>query len=91
MGAPNVGGALLTRAGLIFIAATQERAIRAFDVQTGKLLWHASLPTVGTATPMTYISPRTGRQYVVISAGGFAAFNAPIKDYVIAFALPEKH
>lgn len=91
MGVPNVGGALLTRAGLIFIAATQERAIRAFDVQTGKLLWHASLATVGTATPMTYISPKTGRQYVVISAGGFAAFYAPTKDHVIAFALPEKH
>jgi quinoprotein glucose dehydrogenase len=86
MGVPNIGGSLTTRAGLIFIGATQERAIRAFDINTGKLLWLARLPAGGHATPMTYVS--SGRQFVVIAAGGNAPLHSGVGDYVIAFALP---
>jgi quinoprotein glucose dehydrogenase len=82
---------MTTRAGLIFIGATQERAIRALDISTGKLLWWAPLPTGGHASPMTYISPKTGRQFVVISAGGNAPLHSGVGDYVVAFALPPKH
>ncbi|MES2492696.1 MAG: membrane-bound PQQ-dependent dehydrogenase, glucose/quinate/shikimate family [Pseudomonadota bacterium] len=90
MGVPNTGGAVTTRAGLTFIAATQERAIRAFDVNTGKMVWRAPLPAGGHATPMTYISPRTGRQFIVIAAGGNASLHSGSGDYVMAFALPKK-
>jgi quinoprotein glucose dehydrogenase len=91
MGVPNMGGSMTTRAGLIFIGATQERAIRAFDSSTGKRLWWAPLPVGGHASPMTYVSPKTGRQFVVIAAGGSAPLHSGAGDFVVAFALPAKH
>jgi len=91
MGVPNTGGSMTTRAGLIFIGATQERAIRAFDIHSGKMLWWAPLPAGGHASPMTYISSKSGRQFVVIAAGGNAPLHSGVGDYVIAFALPERH
>jgi quinoprotein glucose dehydrogenase len=89
MGVPNTGGAAVTRSGLIFISATQELALRAVDVRTGKILWKARLPAGGQATPMTYISPASGRQFVVIAAGGHAVMQTRKGDYIIAYALPK--
>lgn len=89
MGVPNSGGSLTTRSGLTFIAATQEKAIRAFETATGKLLWRAPLPAGGHASPMSYTSPKTGRQFVVIAAGGNAPLLSGAGDYVIAYALPK--
>ena len=90
MGVPNAGGSLTTRGGLTFIAATQERAIRAFDTKSGALIWKASLPAGGHASPMSYISPKSGRQFVVIAAGGNATLHSGAGDYVVAYALPAK-
>ncbi|MGD9663667.1 MAG: membrane-bound PQQ-dependent dehydrogenase, glucose/quinate/shikimate family [Novosphingobium sp.] len=90
MGVPVLGGPMTTGSGLIFIAATQERALRAFDLDSGKMLWRAQLPVGGHSTPMTYISPKSGRQFVVVSAGGSASLATGVGDYVMAFALPEK-
>ncbi len=89
MGVPNSGGSLTTRSGLTFIAATQEKAIRAFETATGKLLWRATLPAGGHAAPMTYTSPKSGRQFVVIAAGGNSPLLSGAGDYVIAYALPK--
>ena len=80
----------MTRADLTFTAATQERAIRAFQSSTGKLLWSTRLPRAGNATPMTYISPRSRRQFVVITAGGNAPMGSAQGDYVVGFALDDK-
>lgn len=91
MGVPNTGGSVTTRSGLTFIAATQERAMRAFDVNSGKLVWHVPLPAGGHATPMTYISKKSGRQFVVIAAGGNAPLSSGAGDYVMAFALPKSN
>eukprot|EP01035_Chromulina_nebulosa_P005144 gene5145-6981_t len=44
--------------------------IRAYDIKTGKELWKGRLPAGGNATPMTYWSAKSGRQFVVITAGG---------------------
>jgi len=89
IGVPTFGGSIITRGGLVFIAATNERAIRAIDIETGKILWKARLPRAGIATPMTYISPESGRQFVVVSAGGSGLAQAKLGDYLVAFALPE--
>jgi quinoprotein glucose dehydrogenase len=91
MGMPNMGGVLLTRSGLTFIGATQERAFRAFDTRTGALLWYQRLPAGGHANPMTYRSPRTGRQYVVIAASGHFAMHSGRDDALIAYALPREN
>lgn len=86
LGVPGMGGPIVTASGLIFIAATMDNDIRAFDEHTGKLLWQYHLPAGGQATPMTYAIG--GRQYLVIVAGGHGALGTPRGDYVIAFALP---
>lgn len=88
MGVPNNGGALVTNGGVTFIGATQEHTFRAFDTLTGKELWQARLPGGGNATPMTYVSPKSKRQFVVIAAGGFPYLGAKQSDAIVAYALP---
>lgn len=90
IGIPNTGGPISTAGGLTFIGATQDRAIRAFESATGHLLWTARLPAGGQATPMTYISGRSGRQFVVISAGGNKLLGSKLGNEVVAYALPVK-
>jgi quinoprotein glucose dehydrogenase len=87
MGVPNIGGSVTTRSGLVFIAATAERAIRAYDIESGLELWQARLPGGGQATPMTYRSARSGRQFVVIAAGGKPQFSQ-LGTKIVAYALP---
>jgi quinoprotein glucose dehydrogenase len=85
-GSPNLGGPIVTASGLVFIGATRDPALHAFDIETGKLLWNGALPTSGKATPMTYEAG--GRQFVVIAAGGGGFFGAG--DAIVAFALPRR-
>lgn len=87
LGAPGIGGPIVTAGGLIFIGATADEKFRAFDIDTGKELWKVSIPTAAMATPMTYMAD--GRQYVVISAGGHHAYyRQKASDRILAFALP---
>ncbi|MCC2978034.1 membrane-bound PQQ-dependent dehydrogenase, glucose/quinate/shikimate family [Sphingomonas sp. PL-96] len=90
LGTPNIGGSVVTAGGLIFIGATQEKAIRAIDITTGKTVWKARLPAGGQATPSTWISPKTGRQFVVIAAGGNIPLQSGMGDAIIAYALPKR-
>ncbi len=85
-GTENYGGPLVTAGGLIFIGATADETFRAFDKQTGELLWKAKLPFGGNASPSTYMVG--GRQYVVISAGGGKSGRRR-GGTLVAFALPE--
>ena len=79
---------MVTRSGLIFIAATQERTFRAFDLKTGKLLWQDRLPAGGHAAPMSYHSKRSGRQFILIPASGHFQMLNVMADYLLAYALP---
>jgi quinoprotein glucose dehydrogenase len=83
-GSANLGGPITTAGGLVFIGATLDRAVRAFDIETGKELWKAELVAGARATPMTY--SHGGRQFVVIAAGGGGRFGKG--DEIVAFALP---
>ncbi len=85
-GTENYGGPVVTAGGLIFIGATADETFRAFDKKTGALLWKASLPFSGAATPSTYMAG--GRQFVVISAGGGKS-GRPSGSTIVAFALPQ--
>ncbi len=89
-GMPGMGGPVITAGGLVFIAAVQDDYIRAFDVETGDKLWEQRLPAGGQATPMTYFLEETGKQYVVIAAGGHPRFGTTLGDYLVAFALPDQ-
>ncbi|WP_119418193.1 pyrroloquinoline quinone-dependent dehydrogenase [Desertibaculum subflavum] len=86
IGVPNFGGPIVTASGLVFIAATTDNYLRAFDAETGKELWKGRLPAGGQATPMTYTA--NGRQFVVIAAGGHGMLGTDKGDYLLAFALP---
>nr|ART38508.1 G13 [uncultured bacterium] len=88
MGVPNIGGSVATASGLLFIGAGQEHAFRAYDSLTGKELWKARLPAGGQASPSIYWSPKSGRQFVVIAAGGHGAMLSGSSDALIAYALP---
>jgi len=86
IGMPTLGGTLSTQGGLVFIAGTQDYYLRAYDSGTGQELWKGRLPVGSQGGPMTYQSARTGRQYVVITAGGARQSNDR-GDYVVAYAL----
>jgi quinoprotein glucose dehydrogenase len=83
-GAEQYGGPIVTAGGLVFIAATMDGRFRAFDKDTGKLLWETMLPAAGYATPSTYMV--NGKQYVVIAAGG-GKLGTKSGDAYVAFAL----
>ena len=87
-GAPNLGGPIVTAGGLVFIGATNDKRFRAFDKDTGEELWVTRLPESGHATPMTYLGRKTGKQFVVIAAGGGNDYNKTAGGKVVAFALP---
>lgn len=89
VGMPTYAGTSVTASGLVFFAGTQDFFIRAYDVQSGAELWKYPLPVGASATPISYVSPNTGRQYVLVSAGG-AARSSRTGDYVMAFALPQQ-
>jgi quinoprotein glucose dehydrogenase len=80
------GGPLVTKGGLVFIAATKDEMIRALDKKTGKVLWEAKLPAAGYATPATYSVD--GKQYVVIACGG-GKIGSKSGDEYVCFALGE--
>lgn len=91
LGVGGLGGPIITAGGIVFMAATQDDYLRAFDLKDGETLWEGRLPAGGQATPMTYYLEETGRQYVVIAAGGHARLGTTPGDYVIAYALADPH
>jgi quinoprotein glucose dehydrogenase len=89
LGGPSAGGPIITASGLIFIGATPDSRVHAYDIETGKELWEMRAPTSAMSTPMTY--EVNGRQYVVFTAGGHSWYDAKgVDDHVLAYALPVK-
>ena len=87
IGMPTRGGPVSTSSALVFMARTRLLHPRA-GCTHGEKFWRGLLPAGAEATPMTYISPKSGRQFVVIGAGGNWATTQK-GDYVVAYALPE--
>lgn len=86
LGMPTLAGAVNTASGLLFFAGTQDFFLRALDTATGKELWKHRLPVGGQGTPITYVSPETGCQYIALSAGG-ARNSRERGDYILAYRL----
>jgi quinoprotein glucose dehydrogenase len=70
-------GPTVTAGGVVFVGATADRRLRAFDAKTGQELWAVRLDAQVNANPMTYRG-KTGKQYVA----GVAT------DSLVVFALP---
>lgn len=85
-GTPSFGGPLVTAGGVVFIGATLDRYLRAFDAASGKELWQGRLPAPAIATPLTY--EWEGRQFVLVAAGGRREVGVDLSDTFQAFALP---
>ena len=84
-GTENFGGTIVTAGGLVFIGATKDELFRAFDKDSGKVLWEAKLPAGGYATPSTF--KVKGKQYVVIAACGAGKPGTKAGDSFVCFAL----
>jgi len=87
-GSPNLGGAMVTAGGVVFAGGAMDQRLHAYDEATGREVWSAELPAGVHAMPMTYTTA-SGRQYVVVAAGGHRELHDPPGDYVVAFALPD--
>jgi len=89
LGVPSLGGMATTGGGVAFLSSTLDYYIRGYDVSNGKVVWKARLPAGGQATPMSYVSDKTGKQYVVVMAGGHGSLGTKMGDEMVAFALPD--
>jgi quinoprotein glucose dehydrogenase len=85
-GAESYGGPIVTAGGLLLIAGTKDARFKAYNKETGELVWETKLPAAGFATPSTY--EVNGRQYVVIACGG-TKLGAPKGESYVAYALPD--
>ncbi len=89
------GGPLVTAGGLVFVATSSDMTFRAFDRDTGKVVWSTKLPAASEGVPATY--EINGRQYIALAVAGGLGFNparfggpprpAPAGQYMV-FALP---
>jgi quinoprotein glucose dehydrogenase len=84
-GSVIVGGPIVTAGGLIFMGATFDAFLKAYDVETGRELWRGALPTSVRAVPMTY--EVGGKQYVAVAAGGHDSITK-LDNTLVVFALP---
>ena len=89
MGVPTLGGPMMTASGVAFLSSALDYYVRAYDTGTGEVLWRARLPAGAQATPMTYSSPASGRQFIIVVAGGHGSLGTRMGDSIIAYALPK--
>jgi glucose dehydrogenase len=89
MGVPALAGTLVTGGNLTIYSGSQDGYLRAYSTTSGKELWRKALPLGSNATPMTYLAPKSGRQIILVSAGG-AVGTTQVGTKMIAFALPAK-
>lgn len=86
MGVPGIGGPIIIRGGIAFLAATVDDYFRAYRVTDGEQLWEQRIPAGGQVTPMTYLNSQ-GEQMVVLVAGGHGSVGTTVGDYVLAYKL----
>jgi quinoprotein glucose dehydrogenase len=83
-------GMVVTATGLVFLTGGDAK-MRAYDADSGKVLWTAALP--GQSRGIPAIFEANGREYLIVNAtaaqGGGRGESPATRGYV-AFALPEK-
>ena len=98
-------GTLTTRGGLTFISSTMDSTVRAYDVRTGEIKWSQALPGNSQSTPMSYLSKKNGKQYLIVTVPNpswiyprdpktntYTDSSSPVDGkggYVIAYALED--
>jgi quinoprotein glucose dehydrogenase len=89
MGVPGIGGPIITKGGVAFLSGTLDYYVRGYDLASGKKLWESRLPAGGQATPMTYWSDASQRQFLLVVAGGHGSTGTEAGDSIIAYALKQ--
>lgn len=104
MGTPFSAGSIVTAGGLIFNGGVMDGYFRALDLFSGEELFADPLHAASGATPMSYVSPETGKQYVLLTLPGEAAIGVGADHsgdtnsttavnagggHVVAYALPD--
>ncbi|MDB5562765.1 MAG: glucose dehydrogenase [Hyphomicrobiales bacterium] len=89
LGVPGIGGPIVTKGGVAFLTSTLDYYARAYDLVSGKQLWESRLPAGGQATPVTYLS-KSGRQFLVVVAGGHGSTGTKAGDTIIGYTLPKQ-
>ena len=83
---------MVTAGGLLFSGTASDRKFRAYDRDTGKVLWEANLPEAAEGVPSVY--EVNGREYVVLCAAagnGMMSARAPQRaGAYLVYALPAK-
>lgn len=87
MGSPTIGGPAVTAGGVIFIGATMDAKVRAYDEATGEELWEDIVEAPAVSIPAVY--EYEGRQYVAFVAGGNTILKDQVGDQIAVYALPE--
>jgi glucose dehydrogenase len=93
------GGPVVTAGGLIFAATASDHKIRAYDEDTGNVLWEYETPTGSDGVPAVY--EVGGREYIAFCVAGGDGLNlggrgrgpadgAPPPNAYMVFALPSK-
>ena len=70
LGFPFSAGSIITAGGLIFNAGVMGGQLSAIDTNSGEILWQDQLRSGSDATPMSYVSPKTGKQYILVTVPG---------------------
>ncbi|NKB33160.1 MAG: membrane-bound PQQ-dependent dehydrogenase, glucose/quinate/shikimate family [Pseudomonadales bacterium] len=101
MGMFYSAGSMVSGGGLIFMGGVVDSTMRAINVFNGEEVFTDPLPGSSNATPMSYVSPESGKQYVIVtvpSSGGGLNLESQVDNldevqslggYIIAYALPD--
>jgi len=81
---PMIGGALATAGGLVF-AGEGNGQFKAYDAETGSVLWKFQAGAGVNAPPSSYSVD--GKQFIVVGAGGNAQIDFKRGNAIIAFTL----
>jgi glucose dehydrogenase len=86
------GGVVATGGRLLFVGTSSDRKLRAYDADTGAVLWSHDLPAATEGVPAVYSVG--GKQYIAIAVGGNGLFSQgmnlpePGPGHYLVFALP---
>ena len=88
-GSINLGGPVVTTTGLVFIGATIDPYLRAFETKSGRQVWEGRLPTGARATPLLFTTAR-GREMIAVAAGGFDSPLSKLGSTLVVFGLRDQ-
>jgi outer membrane protein assembly factor BamB len=84
-GSEIFGSPVILSTGIIFMAGTDDKKIRAYSLENGKKIWEDDLPfsSYGSLIVANY----QGKQFLIVNSSSGANFNSSPGDAIIAYQL----